>query len=80
MVPFTLGEAAAPSGSTALLVSGNYFSALGLRPALGRFLRPDEVTRAGGEPVVVISHDYWQTRFGGAPDASGRPSASTIAR
>jgi len=41
-------------------------------PALGRFLRPDEVERAGGAPVVVISHSYWQTRFGGAATAIGR--------
>src|SRR5919204_3745303 len=36
--------------SFALLVSGNYFSALRLRPALGRFIAADEVTRSGGEP------------------------------
>jgi len=55
-----------------LLVSGNYFPALGLRPALGRFFLPDEVARPGGEPVVVISHEYWQSRFAGVPDAVGR--------
>ncbi|MGH9329567.1 MAG: ABC transporter permease, partial [Vicinamibacterales bacterium] len=42
---------------------------LGLRPALGRFFAPGDVARAGGEPVVVISYGFWQTRFNGSPDA-----------
>ena len=46
MVPFTVGEAGRPDRTHGLLVSGNYFSALGLRPALGRFLRPDEAVGA----------------------------------
>ena len=39
MVPFNVGEPGRPERGHGLLVSGNYFSALGLRPALGRFLR-----------------------------------------
>jgi predicted permease len=72
IVPFNVGEIGRVERTFGLMVSGNYFSALGLRPALGRFILPDEVTRAGGEPVAVISHDYWQTRYGGAPAALGR--------
>lgn len=72
MVPFNVGEAARTERIYGLLVSGNYFTALGLRPALGRFFGPDEVTRAGAEPVVVISHGFWQTRFNGSPDAVGQ--------
>jgi len=72
MVPFNVGEAGRPERTHGLLVSGNYFSALGLRPALGRFLRPDEVDRNGGAPVVVISHAYWQTRFAGATTTLGQ--------
>jgi len=56
----------------ALLVSGNYFSALGLVPAAGRFLRPDEAAAPGGASVVVVSHDYWRSTLAGAPDAVGR--------
>jgi hypothetical protein len=52
-----------------LLVSDNYFTALGLTPALGRFLRADEVEKPGTAPVVVISYDYWRTRFAGAGGA-----------
>ena len=72
MVPFSVGDPGRPERGHGLLVSGNYFSALGLRPALGRFLRPDEAARAGGAPVVVISHAYWQNRFGGAPTVLGQ--------
>lgn len=53
-------------------VSGNFFPALGVRPALGRFLRPDEATTIGGAPVVVISHRFWQQQFGGRDDAIGQ--------
>ena len=68
MLPVNVGETGQTERTYALLVSGNYFSALDIRPALGRFLRPEETSRPGGEPVVILSHDYWQTRLGGAPD------------
>jgi predicted permease len=72
MVPLNVGEAAQTERTYGLLVSANYFSVLELRPALGRFLRPDEAAAPGRERVVVISYDYWQTRFGGARDVIGR--------
>jgi hypothetical protein len=58
--------------ATAELVSGNYFDVLGVMPALGRMLTPDEDKRKGGEPYVVLSYDYWQRRFGGDPSALNR--------
>jgi predicted permease len=70
--PFTVGDGAKLERTYGLFVSGNYFSALGLRPAVGRFITAAEASRAGGEPVVVISHGYWRTRFGGAPAVVGR--------
>jgi predicted permease len=72
MVPFNVGETGQTERTHGQLVSGNYFSALGLKPAIGRFFRPDEAERPGTEPVIVISHDYWQTRFRGAPEAVGQ--------
>jgi predicted permease len=51
-----------------LLVSGRYFSVLGLRPALGRLLGPDDDRSAGGSEVVVLSHEYWQNHCGGRSD------------
>src|SRR5215216_49817 len=45
-------------------VSGNYYSALGVQPALGRLLT-DEDDRANAPAVAVLSHRYWEKRFGG---------------
>ena len=48
-----------------LLVSGNYFDVLGVQALLGRTIRPDEDRTRLRHPVVVLSHDCWQNRFGG---------------
>jgi len=72
MVAFNVGETGRTERTHGQLVSGNYFSALGLKPAIGRFIRPEEAERPGTELVVVISYDYWQTRFRGAPGAVGQ--------
>jgi predicted permease len=72
MAPMNVGEPDQSERMYALLVSANYFSALGLRPALGRFISPEEASHPGGDPVVVISHDLWQTRFGGGAGALGQ--------
>jgi predicted permease len=72
MTPLYVGEPGQVERAYGLLVSGNYFLALGLQPALGRFFRPEEVAQPGGEPVVVISHEYWQSHFAGAPTAVGQ--------
>ena len=53
----------APSG---LLVSDNYFSVLGVQPLLGRGIAP------GDEAVAVLSHPFWESRFGGDPGIVGR--------
>ena len=68
MVPLYVGEPGRVDRLSGLLVSGDYFSALGVRPAIGRFFHPEEVAHPGGAPVAVISHDLWQTRFAGSPD------------
>jgi predicted permease len=46
------------------LVSGNYFEALGVPPALGRVFSLDDDHVPGGHPVVVLSHAYWTRHFG----------------
>ncbi|MDT8340942.1 MAG: ABC transporter permease, partial [Longimicrobiales bacterium] len=48
-----------------LLVSGGYFSVLGLDPALGRLLGPEDDRVEGGSFVAVLGYDYWQNRHGG---------------
>ena len=54
------------------LVSGEYFGVLGLRPAAGRLLTPDDNRSMSGHPVAVVSSAYWHRRLGGAADAIGR--------
>jgi len=53
--------------------SAGSFDALGVRPALGRLFVPADDRRGGGPggPVVVISHAFWQSHFGGARDVIG---------
>src|SRR5262245_21938844 len=50
-----------------MLVSGSYFPVLGLTPALGRLIGPDDDRTPGESHVVVLSHAYWQSRFGADP-------------
>jgi putative ABC transport system permease protein len=51
------------------VASGAYFQLLGVTPAAGRLLTPDDERL--DPPVAVIGYGYWQRRFGGAPDAIG---------
>jgi predicted permease len=53
-------------------VSGGYFAGLGVQPSLGRAIR-NEDDRAGAQPVVVLSHQSWQERFGGSRAVIGQP-------
>jgi predicted permease len=53
------------------VVSANYFSVLGIDPALGRFFGPEDDT-PGTSPVVILSHRLWQSRFGGRKEALGQ--------
>lgn len=54
------------------IVTGNYFSMLGVRPALGRAFVPEEYAAEGAAPAAVISYRMWQSRFAGSPDVVGR--------
>jgi len=45
------------------LVSGNYFTGLGVTPAAGRVITPDDDRVEGASPVAVLSHSFWQHRF-----------------
>jgi predicted permease len=48
----------------ASFVTGNYFTTLGLKPALGRLILPSEGKVPGSDPVVVLGYSYWRARFG----------------
>ena len=54
------------------LVSSNFFSVLGLEPALGRFFQPDEGKGGSSAPTVVISYPFWRRQLGGDRSALGR--------
>jgi predicted permease len=53
-------------------VTGNYFSVLGLKPALGRLFVPGEGEHPGDELRVVLGYSYWQKRFGGSASVLGK--------
>ncbi len=53
-------------------VTGNYFSALRLKPALGRLFLPGEGENAGADTNVILGYAFWQTRFGGDPGVIGK--------
>jgi len=57
--------------AAAEIVSGTYFSVLGVGPALGRVLRSDDDATPGANPVVVLSYDFWKTQLASAPDVVG---------
>ena len=54
-----------------MLVSGSYFPVLGIPPALGRLLNPQDDQKVGESHVVVLGHHYWSTRFDRNPAVLG---------
>jgi predicted permease len=54
------------------LVSANYFTVLGLKPAAGRTFTAEEANAPGAGAVMVLSHGYWERRFGADPGVVGR--------
>jgi predicted permease len=53
------------------LVSGNFFSVLGVKPYLGRLLSEEDDKTPGAHPVAVLSHGFWKRRFAGDPGLVG---------
>jgi len=67
MLPMNLTGSGEPERLNASIITGNYFDTFGVRPALGRgFSLENEKT--GQDHVTVLSHAFWQTRFGGDPN------------
>jgi predicted permease len=69
-----LGLAADGKGSHVIVsrVTGNYFSALGIQPAMGRLILPSEGQVSGADSIIVLSYSYWMKRFGGDPGVVGK--------
>ncbi|QOY85613.1 ABC transporter permease [Paludibaculum fermentans] len=57
---------------SAEFVTGNYFELLGVHPALGRQFTPADDQAPDAQPVVVLSHNFWQRRFGADPSVLNR--------
>ena len=64
-------EGKAPALVKTGIVSANYFDFLGVSPILGRGLTVDD-DKAGAEPVVILSHEFWNSHFGGDESVIGR--------
>ena len=69
---FNLAEGGEMRRATGSMVSGDFFTTLGVRPATGRLIaRADDVR--GCPPIAVLSHGFWQTEYGGSPSIVGKP-------
>ena len=58
--------------ASAVLVSGNYFDVLNIRPELGRLIGPDDAQAVGESLVAVLSYAHWQNSFAGDPNVIGK--------
>jgi predicted permease len=72
LIPASLGGVGQPERVWGQVVSGNYFSILGVNMVLGRPIHPEEDRRTGRDHVVVLSHSLWQRRFGADAGILGR--------
>jgi putative ABC transport system permease protein len=70
-VQTTMFEGEEPARLVGLAATPALLNTLAVQPAMGRLITADD-TRSGAPPVVMISHDLWQTRFGSDPNIVGR--------
>jgi predicted permease len=68
----SLGHGGSIERVAAELVSGNYFSVLGVRAAEGRLIGPEDDKAPGAGTVAVLTYDYWISRFGGERGVIGQ--------
>jgi predicted permease len=60
-----------PKTTYGMFVSGNFFQALGVQPALGRAFLESEDQAVGRDAVVVLGHEFWVTQFNANPEVVG---------
>ena len=73
-VGFNLAGVGEPERIQAAFVSSDLFALLGIRPVVGRTFLPEE-DQLGSAPEVLLTHHYWQRRFGADPSVVGRTIA-----
>ena len=66
----SLGEIS--GNTTGVLVSGNYFSVLGVNALYGRVITPDDDSGPGAHPVAVVSYGFWKNKLGENPNIVGQ--------
>src|SRR5438477_7089380 len=69
---FTMTGRGEPQNLNGVRVTENFFRALGVQPLFGRVFTPDE-DKPGGPNVAVLSHAFWQKRFGADQNILGQP-------
>jgi predicted permease len=69
---FQLGYAGRTERVAGEIVSGTYFSVLGVKAALGRTLSAEDDRQRGGHPVAVLGHAFWTSRLTADPKVLGR--------
>ena len=67
-----MGKGENPPTANVSNTGASYFRVLGLRPLLGRFYTPDEDALTGGQPVAVISENFWRRELQGDQSAIGQ--------
>ena len=68
---YTMTGRGEPQPVVGVMVSGNFFQTLGVRPALGRLFVREECQK-GGRPAVLLSDAFWHHRFAGDPNIVGQ--------
>jgi putative ABC transport system permease protein len=77
MAGFSIDFAGLSTGASARriavgYVTGNYFSMLGVQPAVGHLILPTQGDHLGADPIIVLGYAFWQREFGGASDIVGK--------
>ncbi len=68
----SLGVRNEPVTGDGMMVSGSYFAVLGIQPAKGRLLRPDDDQVIGANFVAVLAYSFWEDAFGKDPNIVGQ--------
>ena len=69
---FATSPAVQPQMRLGFLVSGNFFSSMGVQPALGRAFLAEEAKTSGRDAIAVLSYDLWVNQFSGDRSVVGR--------